>query len=156
MMQLSYGGDRTVDIKKLSTEEIRTCQKEMTAAAIQAHKMGFHGVEYHFAHGFFLCKFLDAEQNQRSDDVGGSTENRVRILTGILPDIHKHTGDKFIVAVRMGVYQPTSREETESARLFEKAGIDMLDITFGMNMPESTVPDGFPFSPVTYIPSSRL
>ncbi|GHV52083.1 NADPH dehydrogenase [Deltaproteobacteria bacterium] len=150
LMQLSYGGDRTVDINKLSTEEVRAFRQEMTAAAIKAHEMGFHGVEFHFAHGFFFCKFLDAGQNQRSDVFGGSVENRVRILTDILPEIRKNTDGNFIVAVRMGLYLPTRQEGIETARLFEKAGIDMLDITFGMNTPKFAVPDDFPFSPVTY------
>jgi 2,4-dienoyl-CoA reductase-like NADH-dependent reductase (Old Yellow Enzyme family) len=55
-----------------------------------------------------------------------------------------------MIGVRMGEYLPGSRDGVEIAKIFEKAGIDFLDISFGMESPETSVPDGFPCSSVTY------
>ncbi|MDR1481040.1 MAG: NADH:flavin oxidoreductase [Synergistaceae bacterium] len=146
-MQLSCGN---VDINHLSTDDIHSMQTDMKSAALSACEMGFDGVEFHFAHGFALCKFLDASFNQRNDQYGNSAMNRARILTELLPDIRSNTNVDFIISVRMGEYMPESRDGIEIARIFEKAGIDLLDISFGMESPERPVPDGFPCSSVTY------
>ena len=94
MMQLSCGD---TDINELTTDEVRTMQADMKQAALSACQMGCDGVEYHFAHGFTLCKFLDASYNKRTDQYGGGTENRTRILTELLPEIRNGTHDKFIL-----------------------------------------------------------
>ncbi len=82
MMQLSCGD---MDINQLSTDEIHSMQLDMRQAATTACEMGFDGVEYHFAHGFALCEFLDASYNRRTDRYGGDAINRTRILTDIAP-----------------------------------------------------------------------
>jgi 2,4-dienoyl-CoA reductase-like NADH-dependent reductase (Old Yellow Enzyme family) len=147
MMQLSCGD---TDINLLSADEIHSMQMNMKQAAITACEMGFDGVEYHFAHGFTLCKFLDASYNRRTDQYGGDVANRTRILTELLPEIRSNTHDRFIVGVRMGEYAPESRDGVEAARTFEKAGIDLLHISFGMKQPTHAVPEGFICSPMAY------
>jgi 2,4-dienoyl-CoA reductase-like NADH-dependent reductase (Old Yellow Enzyme family) len=149
IMQLA-AGDGKLDINLPSSEDLRTKQRELLEAALKAHALGYDGVEYHFAHGFYLCKLLDASYNRRTDEFGGSTENRARILTDIIPAIREKTGENFIVAVRMGAYTPTLETAIETARLFEKSGVDLLDISFGMKIPPGPVPDDFTFGPVTH------
>lgn len=147
MMQLHCGN---LDINELSATEVHSMQRNMKQAAIRACEMGFDGVEYHFAHGFTLCKFLDASYNRRTDQYSGDALNRARVLTQILPDIRNNTHKNFIVSVRMGEYLPESKDGIEAAKTFEKAGIDLLHISFGMQPPTNTVPDGFICSPITY------
>jgi len=147
MMQLHCGN---MDINELSVAEIHSMQKNMKQAALRACEIGFDGVEYHFAHGFTLCKFLDASYNRRTDQYGGDALNRARILTQVLPEIRNHTHKNFIVSVRMGEYLPESKDGIEAARAFEKAGIDLLHISFGMQPPANPVPEGFICSPITY------
>ncbi|HWQ49744.1 MAG TPA: NADH:flavin oxidoreductase [Methanosarcina sp.] len=147
MMQLHCGN---MDINELSAEEIHSMQMNMKQAALRACEMGFDGVEYHFAHGFTLCKFLDASYNRRTDQYGGDALNRARVLTQVLPDIRNNTHKNFIVSVRMGEYLPESEDGIEAAKTFEKAGIDLLHISFGMQPPTNPVPDGFICSPMTY------
>lgn len=147
MMQLSCGD---VDINRLSVAEIRSMQQDMKQAAVTACEIGFDGVEYHFAHGFTLCKFIDASYNRRTDQYGGDVVNRTRVLTELLPDIRSNTHESFIVSVRMGAYLPGSREGIEAAQTFEKAGVDLLHVSFGMKPPTDPVPEDFPLSPVTY------
>ncbi|MDR3321634.1 MAG: hypothetical protein LBS93_04230 [Synergistaceae bacterium] len=151
MMQLSCrSGIDALDVNRPSTDEIKELRSEMLEAAKKANVLGFDGVEYHFAHGFFLSRLLDSEANKRTDEFGGSLPKRASILTDIIPEIRAATGDGFIVAVRMGAYTPTEEEGIAAARHFESSGVDLLDITFGVEEPEGPVPEGFPFSPVTY------
>lgn len=147
MMQLSCGD---MDINKLATSEVKSMQKDMLQAAITACEMGFDGVEYHFAHGFTLCKFLDALYNKRTDQYGGDAINRTRILTELLPAIRSSTHNNFIISVRMPEYLPQSQDGVEVAKIFEQAGIDMLHVSFGLKLPEDSVPEGFLCSPITY------
>ena len=148
MMQLAVYDD--LDINLLSVDQIHEIQAEMKQAAVNACNMGFDGVEFHFAHGFTLCRFLDASCNHRSDEFGGSAANRARILTEILPSIGENTSNSFIVSVRMGEYLPESRDGLETAQVFEKAGIDLLNISFGMQPPVHPAPEHFKCSPMTY------
>lgn len=147
MLQLSCGN---LDINELTITDIHSMQMSMKQAAICACEIGFNGVEYHFAHGFTLCKFLDAANNGQIDKYGGDAINRTRILTEILPEIRKNTHKNFIIVVRMGEYLPESKDGIEVAKTFEKAGIDLLHISFGMQPPTNPVPNGFICSAITY------
>ncbi len=150
MIQLSGGADYDSDINNWSTEQVRGRQNDLKLAALQAAEIGFDGVEYHFAHGFTLCRFMDAAFNQRTDEFGGSLENRLRILTDVLPEIRANTPEQFIISARMGEYTPSHDEGVATAQYLEGAGLDLLSISFGMTVPDVPVPDGFDFSAVTY------
>jgi 2,4-dienoyl-CoA reductase-like NADH-dependent reductase (Old Yellow Enzyme family) len=147
IMQLACGD---TDINALTASDIRTMQQNIKSAVLTAHRLGYDGAEFHCAHGFTLCKFLDAANNKRTDEFGGSAENRARIITDLLPGLRAETGAAFILGVRMGEYLPESRDGIEIARIFENAGIDLLNISFGMTMPEGPVPEGFIGSPMAY------
>ncbi len=147
MMQLACGD---TDINALTAEAVRVMQKDMTSAAVHAYELGYDGAEYHFAHGFTLCKFIDAKYNKRTDAFGGNGENRAKVLTGILPEIRARTGPSFIIGVRMGEYLPESKDGFEIAGIFERAGVDLLNISFGMTFPVDPVPEGFICSPMAY------
>lgn len=146
MLQLSCGN---LDINELAIEDIYSMQMSMKQAALRACEIGFDGVEFHFSHGFTLCKFLDVSFNRRTDQYGGSAANRTKILTEILPEIRKNTHENFIIGVRMGEYLPESKYGIEIAKIFEKAGIDLLYISFGMQTPTQPAPEGFICS-ITY------
>jgi 2,4-dienoyl-CoA reductase-like NADH-dependent reductase (Old Yellow Enzyme family) len=150
LIQLSFSGDRVSDVNAYSTKEISARQDELLAAAIASGELGFDGVEFHFAHGYFLCRMLDASLNKRKDDFGGSMENRARIVTDIIPEIRANAGDDFIIGARMGAFIPSEQNGVSAAKNFESSGVDFLDITFGVEIPPGPVPADFPFSPVTY------
>jgi 2,4-dienoyl-CoA reductase-like NADH-dependent reductase (Old Yellow Enzyme family) len=80
----------------------------------------------------------------------GIAINRTRILTEILPEVRNNTHENFIFGVRMGEYLPESKAGVEVAKTFEKAGIDLLHISSGMQPPTHPVPEGFICSPITY------
>jgi 2,4-dienoyl-CoA reductase-like NADH-dependent reductase (Old Yellow Enzyme family) len=147
MIQLACGN---LDINILSISEIQLIQKDMKQACICAGEMGFDGAEFHFAHGFTLCKMLDAAENRRTDQFGGKIENRTRILTEILPEIRAQVPPNFLVGVRMGEYQPNCSDGTAAALAFEQAGIDLLHISFGMHEPGQAAPEDFICSRMAY------
>lgn len=147
MMQLSYGD---LDINAFSLDDIHTLQRELRCAAVTAAQLGFDGAEFHFAHGFTLCRFIDATANKRTDSYGGSARNRLRVLTEILPEIRQKTGKTFFIGVRMGEYLPESKDGFEIAGLLEAAGVDLLNVSFGMTPPDGPVPEGFICSPMAF------
>lgn len=138
------------DVNALTAEEIRLMQRDLIQAALTACALGFDGVEFHFAHGFTLCRFLDAKENRRADAYGGSPARRAAILTEILPRIRERARPDFILGVRMGAFQPESADGVAAAQVFEKAGVDLLNISHGMTPPAGPVPAGFPCGPMTW------
>jgi NADPH2 dehydrogenase len=147
MIQLSCGD---VDINELSQEQIHTMQGDCIAAAARAKQAGFDGIEYHFAHGYTLCRFLDPTFNTRTDNYGGSLENRIRFLTEIIPQIRKAVGDESIVSVRMGGNIPDVAGAIDVAKAFEEAGIDLLHVSFGMKEPTNAIPADFKCSTIAF------
>ncbi len=137
------------DINNLSADAMLQIRTEMEQAAVNACDAGFDGVEYHGAHGFALCKFLDAAYNRRGDAYGGPPENRARVITSVLPAVRARTRPDFILSARVGEYTPASEDGIAMARLLEAAGLDMLSVSFGMQPPAGPVPPDFPFSPIT-------
>jgi 2,4-dienoyl-CoA reductase-like NADH-dependent reductase (Old Yellow Enzyme family) len=67
-----------------------------------------------------------------------------------LPDIRKNVNENFIIGVRMGEYLPESKDGIETAKIFEKSGIDLIHVSLAMKPPEHAVPNGFKCSPMTY------
>ncbi|CAM9305508.1 unnamed protein product [Discosporangium mesarthrocarpum] len=70
--------------REMTVEEIKTCVEQFKQGAINAMEAGFDGVEIHGANGYLLDQFLKDGSNKRSDDYGGSLENRFRIMKEVL------------------------------------------------------------------------
>lgn len=87
--------------RAMSLDEVRATRDAFIAAAVRAEKAGFHGVELHGAHGYLICQFLSGEVNQRTDEYGGSAENRRRLLDEIIDGVRAVCGKDFSVGVRL-------------------------------------------------------
>ena len=74
---------------EMTKDEIRQVIRIFGEAARRAKEAGFDGVQIHAAHFFFLSRFISPAVNHRTDEYGGSTENRSRILTEVLREIRK-------------------------------------------------------------------
>lgn len=90
--------------KELSLEEIKNIIQDFKQAAINAMEAGFDGVELHSAFGYLPNQFLAESSNQRTDEYGGTTENRNRFVLEILQEMIGAIG-KDKVAIRLS---PTS------------------------------------------------
>jgi len=97
----------------MSLEDIQQLKNEFVSAAIRAKQSGYDGVEIHGAHGYILTQFLSQEINKRTDQYGGSLENRARILFEIIEEVRNTCGTNFLLGVRLSP---------------ERFGMDLLEI----------------------------
>jgi 2,4-dienoyl-CoA reductase-like NADH-dependent reductase (Old Yellow Enzyme family) len=126
--------------RELTIYEINKIKKDFVEAAIRTKKAGFDGVEIHNCHGFLLSQFLSPLTNLRTDEYGGSLENRSRLLMEIVGAVRDAIGEKSLLLVRLGVDDLlpgglTLEEGCLVSEKLEKAGIDILDISTGLLPP---------------------
>jgi 2,4-dienoyl-CoA reductase-like NADH-dependent reductase (Old Yellow Enzyme family) len=93
--------DPSTGARALSTDEVDGVIDDFISAAKRCEQAGFDGVELHGAHGYLLCQFLSSELNQRTDQFGGSLENRARPIMNIVQGIRQRCRDDFNVSVRL-------------------------------------------------------
>jgi NADPH2 dehydrogenase len=110
---------------------------DFQAAALRVKSAGFDGVELHSAHGYLLNQFLSPLTNQRADAYGGDIAGRIRIHLDIVRAVRAAVGVDFPILLRMGAadYMEgglTMADSKAAARVFERAGVDLLDISGGM------------------------
>lgn len=94
------GFKESVTPKAMSLEDIKNTIADFKNAAINAFDAGFDGVELHGANGYLLQQFFSKNSNNRTDEYGGTIENRARILFDILDEL-KNVVDLKRVAVRL-------------------------------------------------------
>lgn len=130
---LGNGRFRQTEPDDMTVEEIQTVIGWFREAARRAKEAGFDGVQIHGAHFFFLSRFISPLANHRTDQYGGSTENRMRILLDILREIRK-VGPEFHVTVKINSSDRTYGGLTEDESLvickaLAAAGIDSIEVS---------------------------
>ncbi len=121
----------------LSNDEIDTIIEKFAAAAVVARKAGFDGVELQGAHGYLISQFLSPLMNKRTDEYGGSTENRARFACRIVSLIRERCGRDFIISFRISGDQMIDggyglEEGAAFARLIQEAGADAINVSVGI------------------------
>lgn len=137
--------------KEMSQAEIDAVVQAFAAAALRAKKAGFDAVEIHSAHSYLLNQFYSPLTNHRTDEYGGTLENRIRIHLETIETVRRVVGVEYPVFLRLGAcdYMPGGNgieDGVAAAKLFEQAGIDLLDISGGMcgyNNPQNSAPGYF-------------
>ena len=127
--------------RELSLEEVVQLREDFIAADVRAQQCGYDGVEVHGAHGYILTQFLSSEINLRTDQYGGSLENRARLLFEIVAGIRKKCGDEFLLGVRLSPERfgmDIQEVKTISQQLCHSGIIDFLDLSLWdcFKMPE--------------------
>lgn len=122
--------------KELNIDEIRLIIQEFKAAALRVKEAGFDGVEIHSAHGYLLNQFYSPLTNKRTDEYGGDVKGRIKIHLEIIKEVRAAVGEDFPILLRLGAsdYKEggnTIEDSKIAAKEFEKAGIDLLDISGG-------------------------
>lgn len=120
----------------MTREEIHQLVKDFGAAAARARDARFDLVEVHAGHGYLLTNFLSPHTNDRTDEYGGSFENRIRILLEIVDEIRRSVPRDFPLSIRLSVvdYEPdgiTIDETVELCRLLEEHGVDVIHASGG-------------------------
>ncbi|WP_199617703.1 oxidoreductase [Paenibacillus alkalitolerans] len=97
-----HGGSGEFPVpREMSQTEIRQAVEGFAQAALRAKRAGFDGVEVHAANGYLLDQFITDYTNLRTDEYGGSTERRIRIVAEVLEAIRAAVGPDYIVGVRI-------------------------------------------------------
>eukprot|EP00178_Gracilaria_changii_P014602 TRINITY_DN4106_c0_g1_i1.p1 TRINITY_DN4106_c0_g1~~TRINITY_DN4106_c0_g1_i1.p1 ORF type:complete len:411 (+),score=85.92 TRINITY_DN4106_c0_g1_i1:69-1235(+) len=118
--QMYTPGGVTVDVetpREMTLEEIKQLPHEFANSARLAKEAGFDGVEIHCGNGFLLDTFLQSSTNHRSDEYGGSFENRFRIVHEVLQAVFRHY-EPDRVGIRVspnGVYNGMGSEDNREA-----------------------------------------
>lgn len=126
--------------KALSVSQIKKIISQFGDAAYRVKKAGCDGIELHASHGYLIQQFLSPETNKRTDQYGGSLENRMRFLLEIIDDVRKKCGKDYPLIVRLTVDEMydkigqsnkgyTLSEGIEMAKILEKKGIDAIDVS---------------------------
>ena len=114
--------------RPLTKEEIRSIVKSFGDGAYNAKRAGFDGVEIHAVHeGYLLDQFAISLFNQRTDEYGGSLENRLRFAREVVEEIKARCGKDFPVALRFSVKSMIKdwREGALPGEVFEEKGRDI-------------------------------
>ena len=86
---------------EMTKKDILRIEDDFVKAAVRAKKAGFDGVELHGAHFYLLSEFLSPIYNHRTDEYGGSDENRARIIIEILEKMRPAVGKDFIISMKL-------------------------------------------------------
>jgi 2,4-dienoyl-CoA reductase-like NADH-dependent reductase (Old Yellow Enzyme family) len=124
--------DPDTGARALTVQEVHEVRDAFVAAAVRAERAGFHGVELHGAHGYLLCQFLSSDINHRTDDYGGSLENRSRLIFEIVDGVRAACGPDFALAVRLSPERfgmRTSEVVQVYERLVVTGQVDLIDMS---------------------------
>jgi 2,4-dienoyl-CoA reductase-like NADH-dependent reductase (Old Yellow Enzyme family) len=120
----------------MTREQIDATVERFARTASLAERAGFDGVEVHAAHGYLLSQFLSPLVNQRSDEWGGSLENRARLLLDVVRAIRRVVSSSFAVAVKLNSadFQRGGFDAQDAARviaMLEPLGVDLVELSGG-------------------------
>ncbi|MBQ8178727.1 MAG: FAD-dependent oxidoreductase [Clostridia bacterium] len=127
-------------VRALRYKEIKELEQQFIDAAYRVKQAGCDGVELHSAHGYLFQQFLSPHTNKRTDEYGGSFENRTRFIVNVLRGIKKKCGADFPVVVRLSADECYSyigepdkgynlEEGVKIAKLLEANGADAIDVS---------------------------
>jgi 2,4-dienoyl-CoA reductase-like NADH-dependent reductase (Old Yellow Enzyme family) len=133
--------------RELSLEEIKDVQGAFRAAAQRALAAGFEWLELHAAHGYLMHSFYSPISNQRTDEYGGSFENRIRFLLETVQSVRPVWPEHLPLTVRISgtdwVEGGWSVDDSvELARRLRLEGVDLVDCSSGGNAAQARIPAG--------------
>ncbi len=122
--------------REMTAEEVEQTITDFVNCAQLAKQAGYDGVEIMGSEGYLLTQFLNRRTNQRSDQWGGSYQNRMRLPIEIVKKTRQAVGDDFIIMFRLSALDlvedgSTAEETIELALELEKAGVNLMDTGIG-------------------------
>jgi len=123
--------------REMTREEIRDTIDAFSQAIRRAKEAGFDAVQLHGAHGYIITQFLSPYINKRTDDYGGSIENRTRFLEEIYNKSVELVGKEFPIFIKMNGVDfieggTTISESTEVAKRLENIGYAAIEVSAGI------------------------
>ncbi len=131
-IKYNRGIDLDIDINDLTMADIRQIQSDIIVVAQKLKLAGFDGIQLALGNNFFLSKFINPYFNQRSDDYGGNTFNRMRLVLELVK-VMKSNLD-FHIGCKVNAFDGRkggidAGESIEICKLLEKVGVDSIQVT---------------------------
>ena len=122
--------------RALTVAEIAQLVGEFADAARRAVAVGFDVIEIHAAHGYLLHQFYSPVSNDRTDEYGGSFENRIRFLMEVTAAVRAAIGDQVALFVRISATDWVDEgwnliDSIELSVKLKAAGVDLIDVSSG-------------------------
>jgi 2,4-dienoyl-CoA reductase-like NADH-dependent reductase (Old Yellow Enzyme family) len=131
--------------RALDKAGIERIKQAFVAAAGRADAAGFDVVELHAAHGYLLHEFFSPLSNHRTDDYGGSFDNRVRLLLEVTDAVRAVWQKPLFVRISATDWTEggwTIEDSVALAKLLNQRGVDLLDVSSGGNIAVAEIPVG--------------
>lgn len=140
--------------RELTKEEIEDIVEQFGQCARRVKETGFDAVEIHGAHGYLLGAFISPLSNKRTDEYGGSLEQRAKFPLAVVKRVREAVGPDFPIIFRMSTTEYVDggfsvQDAVMYSQLLEEAGVDVLHCSQGIYVtahtiqPPSVVPEGF-------------
>jgi len=133
-----------IALDKTGIQKVISDFKSATKRALQA---GFELVEIHAAHGYLLHQFMSPLSNLRTDDYGGSFENRIRLLLEVLEAVQSEWPENLPLFVRISATDWAHggwniEESVQLSQLLKEKGVDLIDVSSGGLVSHQQIPLG--------------
>lgn len=143
---IPFGGDLDKVPQAMTLADIQRVQSDFVAAAKRALAIGYEWVELHSAHGYLSHEFLSPISNQRTDQYGGSFDNRIRFLVETTRAVREVWPQQLPLTVRVSATDWveggwTIDETVELARRLQAEGVDLVDCSSGGTVPQAKIPN---------------
>lgn len=135
---IPFEGDGVIPLE-LDKAGIEKVKADFKAAVVRALAAGFKVIELHAAHGYIIHQFLSPLSNKRTDEYGGSFENRIKFLLEILADVQQVWPDTNPLFVRISATDWTEggwaiEDSVTLAKILKGKGVDLIDCSTGGNV----------------------
>ena len=129
--------------RALSKRGIKSTIKDFVNAAMLSQEAGYDGIEIMGSEGYLINQFISKVTNKRTDEWGGTYENRIKFAVEIVKKTREAVGEKFIIIYRLSMLDlikdgSTKEEVLQLAKLIEQAGVTIINTGIGWH--EARVP----------------
>ncbi len=136
------GEEAPIALNKAGIEKVKADFRATTLRAVEA---GFKVAEIHAAHGYLLHQFYSPLSNQRTDEYGGSFENRIRLLLEVTDVVKETWPAEYPLFVRISSTDWTEggwtiEDSVKLAAVLKEKGVDLIDCSSGGNVPHAKIP----------------
>ncbi|MDQ0430109.1 NADPH2 dehydrogenase [Planomicrobium stackebrandtii] len=124
--------------KEMSFKDIEQTIMAFKNGAIRAKKAGFDVIELHAAHGYLINQFLSPLTNKRTDEYGGSAENRYRLLGQVIDAVNEAWSGPLFVRISAHDHSEggmTPEQYVEMCQWMKQQGVDLIDVSSGAVVP---------------------
>ncbi len=140
--------------ERMTTDQIAETVDAFAEGARRAREAGLDGVELHSANGYLITQFLSSATNDRTDEYGGTLENRARFVLEIVAAIRKKIGSDFHLQAKISATENcnamvpgeasgnTIQDSVQVAKWLEQAGVDAIHVSTGGYFPHPRNPAG--------------